>query len=290
MKTLSIFSIVKNEEVMIEDMLRSAQGADEHVIVDTGSTDNTIEICKKYTDKIFTDYTWNDNFGEAKNHALSKCTGDYIIGLDADCRFKEGAVKTIKDFIQTADKDVYRIPLIWNDASNPVHHWLPKLFRREAGIQYVGNVHEHPNKLAEGDVDAPIVFLYSPNHSKDPDRNLRCLLRDDTTKPRNQFYLGREYWERRKYPEAIEWLTKYLTSNSWAPEKAEGYLTLARCYWNTQQGDKAREACGKAIVINPDFKEALLFMSQMHYEPNKSKWKKIADQATNQDVLFIRTK
>lgn len=289
MKTLSVFSIVKNEEAMIEDMLKSARGADEHVIVDTGSTDRTLDIAFDYTDKIFTDYQWNDSFAEAKNHALSKCTGDYIIGLDADCRFKDGAVETIKNFIQTADKDCYRIPLIWNDPNNKIHHWLPKLFRRDAGIHYVGNVHEHPSKLAEGDVVAPIVFLYSPNHSKDPDRNIRCLLKDDSTKPRNQFYLGREYYERRRYQEAIHWLTKYVQSNSWAPEKAEGYLTLARCFWFTQEGDKARDACGKAILINPDFKEALLLMSAMHFEPNKAKWKRLADISTNTDVLFVRT-
>lgn len=288
MKTLSVFSIVKNEERMIEDMLKSARGADEHVVVDTGSTDSTIKIAQKYTTNIFTDYTWADSFSEAKNHAMSKCTGDFVIGLDADCRFKEGAIQTIKDFIQTADKDVYRIPLIWNDPSNPIHHWLPKLFRRGANVHFTGNVHEFPSKLAAGDVDAPIIFLYSPNHSLDKDRNIRMLLKDDLTKPRNQFYLGREYYERKRYGDAIQWLSKYVQSQSWPPEKAEGYLTLARCYWFTNQGDMAREACGKAIVINPDFKEALLLMSAMHFEPHKSKWQKLASHATNKDVLFVR--
>lgn len=289
MKKLSVFSIVKNESVMIEGMLRSAQGADEHVVVDTGSTDDTIEKARKYTDKIDTGFTWNDSFADAKNYALSKCSGDYIIGLDADCRFKEGALETLKTFIQTADKDVYRVPLIWNDENNPYHHWLPKLFRRESGVQYVGRVHEHPSLLAEGDVEAPIVFLHSPNHSKDPDRNLRCLLQDDLTKPRNMFYLGREYFERGKFEEAIVWLEKYVKTDSWFPEKAEGYLTLARCYWFTQRGDLARRACGEAVLINPMFKEALRMMALMHFEPHKSKWLKLADISTNEDVLFVRT-
>lgn len=289
MKKLSVFSVVKNESALIEGMLESARGADEHWIIDTGSTDDTIAKARKYTENIDTSFIWNDSFADAKNHALSKCTGDYIIGLDADCRFKEGAVQTLKDFIQTADKDVYRIPLIWNDAANPIHHWLPKLFRRDANIHFTGNVHEYPSKIAEGDVMAPIIFLYSANHALDKDRNIRMLLKDDLTKPRNQFYLGREYYERKRYEEAIEWLAKYVQSNSWAPEKAEGYLTLARCYWFTNQGDKAREACGKAILINPDFREALKMMALMHYEPNKSKWQKLADISTNADVLFVRT-
>lgn len=289
MKTLSIFSVVKDEEVMIEDMLRSARGADEHVIIDTGSTDRTIEICKKYTDKVFTDYVWDDNFSEAKNYGISKCTGDWIVSLDADCRFKEGSIETIKEFIQTADKNMYRLPLIWNDSNNKPHHWLPKLYRREANVQYIGRVHEYPSILAEGDVNAPIVFLYSPNHAKNPDRNINYLLKDDLTKPRNQFYLGREYFERRRYEEAIKWLARYVESNSWLPERAEGLLTLAKCYWFTDNGEKAREAAFRAFRLNPEFKEAAKMLSEMHFEPWKSKWTKIANQCDNTDVLFIRT-
>lgn len=287
---LSVFSIVKNEEAMIEDMLKSAVDADEHVIIDTGSTDKTIDICKKYTDNIHTDYVWNDNFAEAKNYALSKCTGDWIIGLDADCRFEEGAITKIKEAIETTDKDVLSVRLVWNDIQNrdSKYHWLPKLFRRTAGVQYVGRVHEHPSKLSEGKVDAAIVFLYSPNHYTDPDRNIRILLKDDMTKPRNMFYLGREYFDRRKWDDAIRWLNKYLEHKTWIPERAEAYITLAKCYWYSNRGDEARNACLQAININPDFKEALLLMSDMHYEPNKSKWKKLSDVATNDDVLFVR--
>lgn len=290
MKTLSVFSVVKNEEEMIEAMLQSAEGADEHVIVDTGSTDRTIEICRKYTDKIVTDYSWNDDFAEAKNYALSKCTGDYIIGLDADCRFESGAIEKIKSFIQETDKDVISVRLVWNDLKNrdSKFHRLPKLFRREAGIQYIGKVHETVSKLAEDEVDAAIVYLYSPRHKDDPDRNIRILLSDDLNKPRTQFYLGREYFERKRYDESIEWLTKYVEHKTWPPEKAEGYLTLAKCYWYSNRGDQAREACGKAIVVNPDFKEALLLMAEMHFEPLKSVWKRHAQNARNTGVLFVR--
>jgi len=58
MVTIGASLIVKNEEVMLSQCLESLKGFDEIVIVDTGSTDKTIEIAKKYTDKVYTDFIW----------------------------------------------------------------------------------------------------------------------------------------------------------------------------------------------------------------------------------------
>src|SRR5512146_2038184 len=84
MKTLGASLIVKNESEVIEKCLASIKGVDEMVIVDTGSEDNTVELCEKYTDKVYTDYKWNDDFAEARNYSLSKCTTDYVLIIDAD--------------------------------------------------------------------------------------------------------------------------------------------------------------------------------------------------------------
>lgn len=288
---LSIFSIVKDEEEMIEDMLKSAVGADEHVVLDTGSTDSTVEICKKYTDRVYTDYEWADDFSEAKNLAMSRCTGDWIMGLDADCRLEPDGIEKIRQMCELAPEgtDVLNVKLVPNTLDNPAFHRLPKLFRARRGVHYTGRVHETVNKYGVGDGDVRIVYLYSPNHRKDPMRNIRILLTEDQTRPRTLFYLGREHYERKMYEEAIGYFTKYLTHHTWPPERAEAQLTLARCYWFTNRGEEARQACLQAIGTNPDFKEALRLMALMHYEPWKSKWLKIAGHAENKDVLFVRT-
>lgn len=287
---LSIFSVVKNEEEMIEDMLKSVEGVDEHVILDTGSTDGTLDICKKYPTTLYTDYKWADNFAEAKNTAMERCTGDWIMGLDADCRLEPGGVEKLRDMCANApaDVDVLNVKLVPNTLDSKHYHLLPKVFRAKRGIKYVGRVHETVNKYGEGQGDTTIIYLYSPNHRKDPMRNIRILLQEDQTKPRTLFYLGREHFERRMYPQAIEYFEKYLKVGKWAPERAEALLCLAKCYWYTNQGDTARQYCLQAIGCNPDFKEALLLMAEMHYEPWKSKWKRIAVGATNKDVLFVR--
>lgn len=82
--TLSIAMIVKNEENRIGTLLEILKDAvDEIIIVDTGSTDNTIKICESFGIKPYS-FPWNDSFSDARNESLKHCTKDYIMFLDAD--------------------------------------------------------------------------------------------------------------------------------------------------------------------------------------------------------------
>ena len=103
---------------------------------------------------------------------------------------------------------------------------------------------------------------------------------------RTLFYLAREYWYDKRYDDSIRLFDEYLKSAWWQPEITEAHYFKALCYWNSDRGDQARKACYEAVHLNPDFKRALLLLSEMHYKPWKSKWKYIADNATNKDVLF----
>jgi len=269
---LSVAMIVKNEESCLRRCLESVKDLGQLVVIDTGSIDSTKEIARSYTKNVY-DFTWTDSFSEARNYALSKCTGDWVLSIDAD-------------------EELISLPIHFKGkamnvtlTNNGHVHKVPRLFKK--GAQWVGDVHEVINALASGDSGAVIRFGYSDAHKNDPDRNLRILLKSERT-PRTLFYLGREYFERKKYDDAIAVLKEYLAVATWLPEKAEAYLTLARCYWYTTRGDEAREACLRAIEQNPMFKEALLLMSEMHYEPRKTAWKTLAKEATNEDVLFVR--
>ncbi len=82
--TVSVCMIVKNEEAVLEHCLKSISTfADELIVVDTGSVDNTRFIASKYTDHVY-EYTWQDDFAAARNFSFSKATCDYIMWLDAD--------------------------------------------------------------------------------------------------------------------------------------------------------------------------------------------------------------
>ena len=82
--TISCCMIVKNEEAFLEACLESIKDfVDEIIIVDTGSIDGTVGIAGRYTGKVHF-HPWNNSFSEARNHAMSFATGDWILTIDAD--------------------------------------------------------------------------------------------------------------------------------------------------------------------------------------------------------------
>src|SRR5205823_1109121 len=81
---LSVCLIVKNEERFLAQSLKSVREiAQQIVVVDTGSTDRTVEIAKEFGAEVHS-FTWCDDFSAARNVALEHATGDWVLALDAD--------------------------------------------------------------------------------------------------------------------------------------------------------------------------------------------------------------
>ena len=85
---LSIVMMVKDESKHLEDVLKSINPISEQIdykiiVLDTGSSDNTVEIAKKYTDKVFFK-KWNNNFSSMRNKSISYATGEWVFILDGD--------------------------------------------------------------------------------------------------------------------------------------------------------------------------------------------------------------
>jgi len=280
--------IVKNEEQVLRDCLESIKGIDETIICDTGSTDNTVNIAKEYTDKVFTDYKWNDNFAEARNHSLSKCKGDWVFIIDADEKLLTGVDK-LKQTVNNANGDsVLNIKC----KGGKVSYWGPRLFKNNDGIKWCGAIHNYLNRTSQAKTDNVLEFGYSPAHKKDPDRALRILRKEvenNYNLVREKYYLAREYYYRGNWMLAIVWFDEYLKVAHWAPEMADALLLKAICHKNLKDYNAAHHACLQAISINADFKEALLLMGTLCGPKNSLIWNRFAESAENNDVLFIRT-
>ncbi len=282
---LSVAIICKNEEAVIERCLQSVIEADEIKIVDTGSTDKTVSLASRYTSSVHEDYQWNDDFSAARNHALSKCTGDWILSIDADEELMT-PISDVKRQIEQAEADGFtalHTNLVWDAAHR---HQMVRVFK--AGQEWSGRIHEH---VACNPTQSTVTILYrsSPAHGLDPDRNQRILLSSvQDGNPRDMYYLAHDYYERGNWEEALKWYQDYVKVSTWREEKADANLRAARCLFNLQRGDEARDACLQAILGIPEFKEALNFMADMSWPKEAATWRKYAQSANNEGVLFIR--
>jgi glycosyltransferase involved in cell wall biosynthesis len=283
---ISVSIIAKNETSCIAACLESVKDADEIVVCDTGSDDDTIEIARRYTDRVYSDYTWEDDFAKARNHALSKCKGDWVLSIDCDETLEPGGMDKIREVIKS-NKRMYSASM---RAGNQ-RHSLPRVCRNDGSVWWEGEAHEVLVPTVENPTDIVINYGRSKAHSKDPGRMMRILtkaVKDSPKNARNRFYLAREYFYKGDYVTALWWYREYLSIAKWKPEMADAQLMIARCYWFLQKGEKAREECLRAIYINPDYGEALRFMAVMHYEPMRSKWLQFAELAKNKGVIFLR--
>ena len=100
---LSVFIIAFNEERILEDCLKKLYWVDEIIVVDSGSTDNTVTICEKYNAKVY--YRKFDGFGEQKQFALNQTSNDWVLSLDADEVLTDSLIDEIKFNIETNPKD-----------------------------------------------------------------------------------------------------------------------------------------------------------------------------------------
>lgn len=142
---LSVCLIVKDEEQFLTRCLRSVAWADELIVVDTGSTDNTIEIARSAGAKVFTQ-PWPGSFAAARNESLRHASGDWILVLDADEGLVPGAEPQIRQLMQVEECEGYavRIRNYLTDAgdADASEHYHVRLFRNRPEYRYHGIIHE----------------------------------------------------------------------------------------------------------------------------------------------------
>jgi tetratricopeptide (TPR) repeat protein len=133
---LSLAMIVKNEALNLPRCLASVQGiVDEMVILDTGSTDDTIDIAQR-AGAIVHEATWENNFATARNQVLRYVTGDWVLVLDADEVLRSAVIPLIKGAI--AQPDLLVINLLRHEigAAQSPYSLVSRLFRRHPGIYF----------------------------------------------------------------------------------------------------------------------------------------------------------
>jgi len=210
---ISVCMIVKNEEKHLNNCLMSVRDvADELIIVDTGSTDRTVEIARKYTDKIYF-HPWNDSFSEARNHSLKYATGDWIFQIDADEELVKKDIPMVRKAVMDVGIDAIKTRIISTarkGRSKAIHH-IERIFRNNSVIHYEGRVHNRLVGITAAKI-YPIGIIHygydilESDTGKKFERTVSLLKRDLMDNPDNpvtHHYLSCSYLSQRMYLETI---------------------------------------------------------------------------------------
>ena len=172
MNTISLCMIVKNEEKVLTRCLDCLKDlVDEMIIVDTGSTDATKEIARKYTDKIY-DFPWINDFSAARNFSFSKATMDYIYVADADEIIDEENRNRFKLLKQALLPEIeivqmkYCNQLEFGSVYNFDVEYRGKLYKRLRTFQWIDPIHETVN-IEPIVFDSDIEIIHKPLQSHD---------------------------------------------------------------------------------------------------------------------------
>lgn len=170
MATISVCMIVKNEEKVLARCLDSLKGLwEELIIVDTGSTDGTKEIAKKYTDKVY-DFAWTGNFSDARNFSFSKAGCDYIYAADADEVLDEENREKfllLKNAL-VPDSEIEIVQMYYGNqlSQNSIYNfdkeYRPKLYKRLRKFLWQEPIHEAV-RLEPVVYDSDIVIWHKPH-------------------------------------------------------------------------------------------------------------------------------
>jgi tetratricopeptide (TPR) repeat protein len=162
--TLSVCMIVKNEETFIAQCLESVKAvADEIIVVDTGSTDRTPEIARKYGAQVYF-HSWNNDFSEARNHSIRYATKDWILWIDADEELDSRDVSALRQLLYRKDCDAIFVQMHnltdLNDRNKTAVFYSPKIFRRKEGFHFHDIVHNQLNIAGDPIASAIRIFHY----------------------------------------------------------------------------------------------------------------------------------
>lgn len=274
MRPFSICMIVKNEEKNIEKCLSAVKDFDcEILVVDTGSTDQTVEIAEKYATKVLT-FPWIHDFAAARNFSIENATYDWILVLDCD-EFVEKAAP--EQFLMLANSYpayiglLERINLTSPDSKRGSYtDRVPRFFNRKY-FHYECAIHEqvcplHPRSMEGYYLPLTVIhtgYVGTPEEKEAKHiRNLSMLQRELTQTPDNpylHFQIGQEYYNKNDYASALKYY-KYVIDSGLTPGLEYHRLSVISyfdCLLNTNQPEEAQKLS--------DFADAFGYTPDLHF-------------------------
>lgn len=266
---IGICMIVKNESHIIHEVLNSTLGLiDTFCILDTGSTDNTIQIVEEFYQKAGVQGEvirgdWK-GFGASRSEALKLCDGkmDYILMIDADdlMGFPPNGKEFLKQTLQQHQPNAVIVPI----KRGNILYERTQIFKAGDNWRYVGVLHEYPtndkqnNKIVRLPNEIFMVGRTLGSRSmQDGNKYLKdaeTILKELEKEPDNDryvFYLAQSYRDGGNIPEAVKWYKKRVEMGRWKEEQCVSAMNIAKLTHDKEWAWKAHE-------FNPQRNESLV--------------------------------
>ena len=282
---ICVYAISKNEEKFVDRWYDSIKDeADEIIVLDTGSTDNTVSKLKeKGKIKVYQKEISPWRFDDARNESLKLVSKDIdiCICLDLDEVIEKNWSEKINKLWR---QDITRLSYIYNwhfdEYGNPdVIYYAEKIHLRK-GYKWINPVHEilefdNEEKIIKTD---EIIINHYPDKNKSRSSYLKLLemaVEENPSNDRNMHYLGREYMYYKMWNKAIDTLIKHLSlkSATWKDERCASMRFIARCYQNLNRIDEAKMWLDKAIKESPYLRDSFVERALLEY--NEKNWKEV---------------
>lgn len=277
MGLLSVCIIVKDEEEYIERCLKSVLPvADEIVVVDTGSTDRTVEIAESLGARVY-HYSWDGSFANARNFSLEQATGEWILWMDADEELEELDYSLLEPTLRSAVENILLVKLLnyyGEDRRDPgnlfslAHH---RLFRNGKGIRFQNRIHERLIFPAGGDAEQAIRTEVLPvrihhdgyldknvTRKSKHERNLKMLLLEKEEEANHSwidYHMASEYYRIRDFKQAFHHVNQsirhFLADQQLPPSMT--YLLKYAILVETGSFNGALEGIHRALAIYPEY-------------------------------------
>lgn len=275
-----VYAICKNESGFVDRWMDSMQEADRVIVLDTGSTDDTVQKLRSRGARVYEEQFSPWRFDTARNRSLELVDddADLCVCTDLDEYFLPGWRAELERVWSPGVTQV-RYPYVWSfraDGSDGVTFWYEKIHARH-GYKWTHPVHEVLSWIGEGTpgktADAPGMRL---EHHPDPAKSrgqylplLELSVREDPDDDRNTHYLGREYFYYRRWDDCIRTLKKHLAMPNalWADERAASMRYIASSYSHKGQPDEAVRWYLRAAAEAPHLREPLTDLAlELYYQ------------------------
>ena len=280
--SISACLMVKNEEAFLGNCLSSIRSfVDEIIVVDTGSTDRTVEIAEQFGAKVYP-HPWEGDFSKHRNQSMSYARGDWILVIDADEVLEKESAGALKDIVTRTSKHALIIKEINCTRAGELRSvfGFPRIFRNFMGCHYRGIVHNQPHFPGEAE-PVPVTFFHfgydqSPEKmAQKRQRTIELLGKQISQEPNAlfpRFNMAIIQFGAEDYPEAVKQGLKTIELLKKYNIRDLGYGTIyyltGMAHFYLGQWDRAKQMACDGIAHYPENLDAWFLRTLVYDQQN----------------------